>query len=440
MENNLLALIGIAGYNSARVNPSRTSIRKEVNMRQLVKLWERPSYDGKKFRYYLIYTDEHGKRRQKSLGHADRRKAERKRAQFERELRIGIVEPCSMKLQDFVEDSLMRTGDQIRESTRREYKSAMEDFIKVVGNIDFQKVSLKDAEYYRQSCLDKGNSPATVAKKLTEIKGVFQTALKRSQLEENPLKYVKMPKCPESEINIYSERECERLLRVAQEFIGNSNERTCLKWDLLILIALFTALRRGELLNCTWGDIDFDEQTITVSPKADNAETWEWRIKDTDRRTLPLTDELTQLLVDWQTRQPEGYPYVFVPPARYDYIQQELRAKEKWTYSDSRLKVVNNFSRDFGMILKRAGIKEGEFHDFRRTAICNWLEEGMSEYDVMKLAGHADFKTTHKYYLRVRDDLVHRARQATARGLCQNLLQKCCSSDFGCFSKKSSQT
>lgn len=48
----------------------------------------------------------------------------------------------------------------------------------------------------------------------------------------------------------------------------------------------------------------------------------------------------------------------------------------------------------------------------------------------MRLAGHATFATTHKYYLRVRDDLVDRAREATARGLCQNLLQKCCSSDF----------
>ena len=206
------------------------------------------------------------------------------------------------------------------------------------------------------------------------------------------------------------------------------------------MVALFTALRRGELLNCTWGDIDFEEQTIKVSPKVDTAETWEWRIKDTDRRTLPLTDELAQLLVDHQAGQPEGYPYVFVPPARYDYIQQELCAKGKWTYSDSRLKVVNNFGRDFGKILQRASVKEGEFHDFRRTAICNWLKEGMSEYDVMKLAGHADFKTTHKYYLRVRDDLVDRTRQATARGLCQNLLQKCCSSDFSPTNEKSSQT
>ena len=48
-------------------------------MKQLVKLWERPSYDGKKFTYYLLYTDEQGRRRQKSLGNADRRKAERQR-------------------------------------------------------------------------------------------------------------------------------------------------------------------------------------------------------------------------------------------------------------------------------------------------------------------------------------------------------------------------
>ncbi len=41
----------------------------------------------------------------------------------------------------------------------------------------------------------------------------------------------------------------------------------------------------------------------------------------------------------------------------------------------------------------------------------------------MHLAGHANFATTHRYYLKVRDDLVDRAREATARGLCQKLVQ-----------------
>ena len=80
--------------------------------KQLVRLLERPSYDGRRFRYYLLYTDEQGRRRQKSLGHADRREAERQRVRFERKLVMGIVGPGSMKLGDFVEDSLRRTGDR----------------------------------------------------------------------------------------------------------------------------------------------------------------------------------------------------------------------------------------------------------------------------------------------------------------------------------------
>jgi integrase len=290
---------------------------------------------------------------------------------------MGIVEPGSMKLRDFVEDSLIKTGDQIRESTCEEYASALK---RIRSDISRCQIALR-------------------TRSISTMTMSVNASLKRPRTSPKSL-------------------------------------MTCLRWDLLIVVALSTALRRGELLNCTWGDIDFEEQTIKVTPKADIAETWEWRIKDTDRRTLPLTDALIQLLVGHQSRQPEGHPYVFVPPARYDYIQQELRARGKWTYSDSRLKVVSNFSRDFNKLLLRANIKEGEFHDLRRTAICNWFKEGMSEFDVMKLAGHADFKTTHKFYLRVRDDLVHHARQVNDRGLCQKLLQKCCSSDSARTQKK----
>lgn len=79
------------------------------------------------------------------------------------------------------------------------------------------------------------------------------------------------------------------------------------------------------------------------------------------------------------------------------------------------------FGRDFGLILTRATIRYGEFRDLRRTTICNWFAEGLSELEVMRLAGHADFKTTHRYYLKVRDGLVDRDRQASARALRRNL-------------------
>jgi integrase len=174
-----------------------------------------------------------------------------------------------------------------------------------------------------------------------------------------------------------------------------------------------------------------------VSSKGNTNQTWEWRIKDYERRTLPLTEEIVHLLAYHQSEQPEGYPYVFVPTARYKFIQEKLRPAGKWTLSDSRLKVVNNFSPKFKLILQRAHAKDGEFHDLRKTALNNWLANGMSEYDVMKLTGHASFSTTHQFYLAVADDLVDQARRATAQSLSQKLLQICCSSEFLKATKKS---
>jgi hypothetical protein len=173
-----------------------SAFRKEVKIvkRQLVKLRSRPSRDGESFTYMLDYVDEKQKRRRISLGHADRRKAERERKQKERELRMGIVAPDSMKLSDFLEDSLARTGSQIRESTQRERRRAMEHFIAVVGDIDYQRVTLDHAELFRQTCLDEGNRPATASKKLRQLKRVFQLAANRKRLDENPLKHIDLPK------------------------------------------------------------------------------------------------------------------------------------------------------------------------------------------------------------------------------------------------------
>ena len=82
-------------------------------MSKLVRLWQRPTYDGKRYTYYLIYYDEDGRRRQKALGHADTRKAERRCAQFEQELTQGIVKPERMRLSELLEDYLQRTRTQI---------------------------------------------------------------------------------------------------------------------------------------------------------------------------------------------------------------------------------------------------------------------------------------------------------------------------------------
>jgi len=381
--------------------------------KQLVKLRTRPSRDGQIFTYMLDYVDGNGKRHRESLGHGDKRKAEGQRSQRERELKMGIVEVQSMTLSVFAADSLARTGSQIRESTRREYEATIVDFRSVVGNKDFKTVTIKDAESYRQKCLDKGNSPATVAKKTRHLKRFFQLAVERGQLDTNPLQFLKPPRAPKGKIRVYNNDECAKILKTAGEFSSP------VPWELLIRTAMVTGMRRAEILNTTWRNVNFAEMTIEVAPKENTNETWEWRIKDAERRTLPLTDELTTALARLQNGQPEGHPYVFIPPERYAFIQK-LRKQGKWTYSDSRLRVVNNFRRDFISILRAAGIEVGTFHDLRRTCLSGWLTNGLAEYDVMQLAGHSDFSTTHRFYLAVRTDVIDRARTAALTAMSGN--------------------
>lgn len=57
-------------------------------------------------------------------------------------------------------------------------------------------------------------------------------------------------------------------------------------------------------------------------------------------------------------------------------------------------------------------MKKGEFHDCRFTALSNWFAQGLSEYEVMKFAGHSSFETTYKFYLAIKKDYRHKAKKA----------------------------
>lgn len=71
-----------------------------------------------------------------------------------------------------------------------------------------------------------------------------------------------------------------------------------------------------------------------------------------DRPTLPLTDEVVQMLADHQARLPERHPHVLVLPARYAHIQDQLRIKGKGRWCDSRQKLIPKFNDGYGHELK----------------------------------------------------------------------------------------
>jgi len=248
-------------------------------MKKLVRLWKRPCKNGLEFKYVLIWNDERGKERWQTLGYLDSRQAEKKRKQKERELRMGLTVPEKMKLSEFLEDSLTKTQGQVREGTLQEYRATMNQFIEVVGDIDYRRISHEHGERFMQTCLRNGNRPATANKKIGSLKRIFQLAVQRRQLEDNPFRYVRKLKVTPRKIKIFGEKECQRMIEATQKLYFYMP----LRWDIMILTALCTGMRRGEILNTTWSDIDFEKQLIRISPKEGSRHTWPWQIKDTDR-------------------------------------------------------------------------------------------------------------------------------------------------------------
>ncbi|MFC1635340.1 tyrosine-type recombinase/integrase [Planctomycetota bacterium] len=377
-------------------------------MKELVRLRMRPSRNKKSFRYMLDYVDQDGKRRQISLGHADKRRAERQRYEKELELRMHVAEPKSMRLTDFFQDSLIRTKGQVRATTLKDRAKTISDFTECVGDIDVQDVRFEHGERFIQHCLTKNLTAGTTTKKVKQLKRVFQLAEDRGQLDRHPLRKLKPPKAPRRKIRVYTDQECHALCRFARHY---GEKGFPIKWELLIRMGLGTGMRRGELLNTTWRDIDFARMTVDVSPKKDCEDTWEWHIKDTERRTLPLTAELVRLLVEHQMSQPEGCPYIFVPKARYKRIQA-YRQTGQWDVEKGR-SPLSKFCHHFNKIRDRAGIRIGTFHDLRRTCLSNWIVQGLSLHEVKELAGHASIETTERFYLAVRKDVLDRARAAS---------------------------
>jgi integrase len=284
----------------------------------------------------------------------------------------------------------------------------MRDFTECVGDIDVQDVCYEHGERFIQYCLTQNLTPGTTTKKVKQLKRVFQLAEDRGQLDRHPLSKLKPPKAPRRKIRIYADQECHGLCRFARQY---EEKGSLIKWELLIRMALGTGMRRGELLNTTWRDIDFARMTVDVSPKKDREDTWEWHIKDTERRTLPLTAGLVRRLAEHQMFQPEGCLYIFIPMARYKHIQ-EYRQTGQWDVEKGR-SPLSKFCHHFNKIRDLAGIRSGTFHDLRRTCLSNWIVQGLNLHEVKELAGHASIETTERFYLAVRKDVLDRARAAS---------------------------
>jgi integrase len=135
----------------------------------------------------------------------------------------------------------------------------------------------------------------------------------------------------------------------------------------IILVALNTGMRRGEIFQLTWDNVSFKNNIITVT--ADTA-------KSSRKRYINMNKETQRVLEDWN-RYSSRVGLVFPNPATGKSL---VEIKSMW---------VN--------ILKDAGIDNFRFHDLRHTFASNLVMKGAPLYMVQKLLGHSTLEMTMRY-------------------------------------------
>lgn len=139
-------------------------------------------------------------------------------------------------------------------------------------------------------------------------------------------------------------------------------------------LALLTGARKRELLDARWEDFDFNRRV--------------WRIpmtKSGKPRHVPLTDETLSVLMTLRQRLPE----MLVQPALIENpgVLPNLKTGKPFQ------SVFNSWD----TARKKAGVPDLRVHDLRHTFASALVNQGIPIYDIQKLLGHQDIKTTERY-------------------------------------------
>ena len=142
----------------------------------------------------------------------------------------------------------------------------------------------------------------------------------------------------------------------------------------MFLLALTAGLRQRELIALRWSDLGAERYTLTINEERSVVNGTLVKYSG-DIRTIPLTEEVTELLIDEHSTHPNS-PWMFVNPS----TQRPLSPK-----------VVRRMHSE---IIQRAGLTHVRFSDLRHTCAVNALKNGMEVRELSQMLGHAKTTTT----------------------------------------------
>jgi integrase len=226
------------------------------------------------------------------------------------------------------------------------------------GKFRVSDLTAEDAEKYKTK-RSRSVRPATVNRELTLAKHMMTKAVEWKLIADNPFRGVRNLEVPKRVERVLLGDEEIKLVcacdRVRTRFLRP-----------LILLALNTGMRRGELLSLEWSRIDFDQRMIRIINAKSTA----------GDRVVPMNAAVHSLLLELA----KGATSPLVFPSNRKQGEKLLDLKK-------------GFKKAVGL----AGIPPIRFHDLRHTFATRLVRAGVDIVSVQNLLGHSKITMTARY-------------------------------------------
>ena len=205
----------------------------------------------------------------------------------------------------------------------------------------------------------RAKSPATVNRYMAALSHAFTVASREWQwVEDNPVLKVSKLSEPSGRVRFLDQHERGSLLEACR------NSRNPYLYP-IVMLAISTGMRRGEILNLKWADIDLDREHMVIH-----------KTKNRERRGIHLSKPIREALKQHGKVRRLDSPLVF--PGKNGSSPEDIRAA--W---QSALKVT--------------GIKNFRFHDLRHTAASYLAMSGATPSEIAAVLGHKTLAMVQRY-------------------------------------------
>lgn len=313
-------------------------------------------------------------------------------------------DPAIKRLSDFSKMYLNVSTSHLKPRTKKWYESIIRLYLssEPLGSKNIQDITPMDIESYLNTL--KGKISASYINGIKRCLSVIcNCAIKQGMLRQNPCSTAKTPKIKKRNVYIPSRMQIKDILAIAKsgEYLGkkveNENEGQTLmreQFYTVLLLALFTGLRRGETYALTWDNVDLEygriHIVVTLGKSDDSNEPTPKTLQS--RRSISIPNNVLLALREWQNLQKhfsEKYGDIY---DNKDNIVFPNTIGHYYNYSNINRSYWYPFRKYCGLP------KDYHWHDFRHWHVTYLVSLQVKIGEITRRLGHSDPSITYRIY------------------------------------------